>query len=76
MPSSECPWLPTWPITPYFRAAARMSFTSATVSAIGFSTYTCRPFRIASSAAGAWWWLGVAIATASSEPPSFSSISR
>ena len=53
-----------------------MSFTSATVSAIGFSTYTCRPFRIASSATGAWWWLGVAIATASSEPPNFSSISR
>ena len=49
----ECPKLPTCVTTPVSRATRPISCASATVDAIGFSTNTWMPRRIASTAASA-----------------------
>ena len=72
----ECPKLPTCVVTPVSRATCAMNFASATLRAMGFSTYTWMPRRIASTAASAWWWFGVQMKTASTEAPIAANISR
>ena len=72
----ECPKLPTCVTMPDAFAAAPIARASSSVCAIGFSTNTWMPRRAASTVASAWWWLGVAMKTASSSSPIFSNISR
>ena len=72
----ECPKLPTCVVTPVSFASCCMYFASATLSAIGFSTYTWMPRRIAHTAARAWWWFGVQMKTASTKSPICPNISR
>ena len=72
----ECPKFPTCVTTPVSFATRPINCASATVEAIGFSTNTWMPRRIASTAARAWWWLGVAMKTASRVSPIFAYSSR
>ena len=65
MVSDECPWLPNWVTTLYWRAALISSRTSWIEWASGFSQYTCFLRRMAAMAATAWKWSGVATTTAS-----------
>ena len=72
----EWPKLPTCVTTPVSFATRPMSCASWTVDAIGFSTKTWMPRRMAMTAARAWWWFGVAMKTASISSPIFAKSSR
>jgi hypothetical protein len=69
-------WVPIWVTSFLSFAACRISRTSSTEWASGFSQYRCLPRPIAISDAWAWVWSGVLTTTASTLLATASNILR